>query len=129
MPRTLIKALMLFMLAGMAGVTARAADVPAALPKTKKVSVIVIPVRDQIAEPVHYILRRGLKEGADVVVLDMQTPGGSAGTALEMMEALSKSSGKTITFVNAEAMSAGAFIAAATEEIWFAPNGVIVREK
>jgi membrane-bound serine protease (ClpP class) len=123
--RMIIKALMFLMLAGIAGVSARAANETTPLPKAKKVTVIVIPVRDQISDPVHYILRRGLKEGVDVVVLDMNTPGGSAGTALEMMEALSKFSGKTITYVNAEAMSAGAFIAAATEEIWFAPNGVI----
>jgi membrane-bound serine protease (ClpP class) len=131
MLRTFIKVLTLLMLAGTA-LGAQPADkgAPAAAPAVtstlaKKVTVIVIPVRDQISDPVHYILRRGLKEGVDVVVLDMNTPGGSAGTALEMMEALSKFSGKTITYVNAEAMSAGAFIAAATEEIWFAPNGVI----
>jgi len=63
-------------------------------------------VRDEIAEPIRYILRRGLKEKVDVVVLDMQTPGGSAGTALDMMEDLGKFQGKTITFVDAEAMSA-----------------------
>ena len=132
MLRTFIKVLTLFMLIGTA-LVAEPVDkvVPAVAPvviptlAAKKVTVIVIPVRDQISDPVHYILRRGLKEGVDVVVLDMNTPGGSAGTALEMMEALSKFSGKTITYVNAEAMSAGAFIAAATEEIWFAPNGVI----
>jgi len=131
MLRTFIKVLTLLMLAGTA-LGAQPADkvAPAAASAVtstpaKKVTVIVIPVRDQISDPVHYILRRGLKEGVDVVVLDMNTPGGSAGTALEIMEALSKFSGKTITYVNAEAMSAGAFIAAATEEIWFAPNGVI----
>jgi len=132
MLRTFIKVLTLFMLIGTA-LVAEPVDkvVPAVAPvviptlAAKKVTVIVIPVRDQISDPVHYILRRGLKDGVDVVVLDMNTPGGSAGTALEMMEALSKFSGKTITFVNTEAMSAGAFIAAATEEIWFAPNGVI----
>ncbi len=90
--------------------------------------VVVIPVREEINEAQHYILRRGLKEAAAnhaVVILDMKTPGGSAATALEIMEALGKFQGKTITFVNPEAMSAGAFIAAATEEIWFAPEGVI----
>jgi membrane-bound serine protease (ClpP class) len=91
----------------------------------KKTTVIVIPVRDEIADPVLYILRRGLKEQVDVVVLDMNTPGGSAATALEMMEALNKFSGTTVTYVNNEAMSAGAFISAATEEIWFAPDGII----
>jgi membrane-bound serine protease (ClpP class) len=43
----------------------------------------------------------------------------------EIMEALGKFPGKTITFVNSEALSAGAFISATTEEIWFAPDGVI----
>jgi len=132
MLRAFIKVLTLLMLGGTV-LFAEPADkvVSAAMPAVisttpaKKVTVVVVPVRDQISDPVHYILRRGLKEGVDVVVLDMNTPGGSAGTALEMMEALSKFSGKTITYVNAEAMSAGAFIAAATEEIWFAPNGVI----
>ena len=42
---------------------------------------IVIPIRDEIAEPALYILRRGLKEAisekADVVVLDLKTPGGA----------------------------------------------------
>ena len=126
MLRTFIKALMLLMLAGMAGTSAQAvSDVQAATPKTKKVSVIVIPVRDEIAEPVRYILRRGLKEKVDVVVLDMDTLGGSAGAALDMMEDLTQFSGTTVTFVNDKAMSAGAFIAAATNEIWFAPRSKI----
>lgn len=131
MLRSLSKTLRWFLLLGFATLAVRASEAIAPLPKDgavakdKKVSVIVIPVRDAIAEPVHYILRRGLKQGADVVVLDMKTPGGSAGTALEMMEALNKFSGKTITYINDEAMSAGAFISAATEEIWFSPGGVV----
>jgi membrane-bound serine protease (ClpP class) len=94
-----------------------------------KKSVMVIPVREAIDEPVLYILRRGLKEAIeqkmDVVVLDMDTPGGSLGTTFEILEALEKFQGQTVTFVNKDAISAGAFIAAATHEIHFAPNGVI----
>lgn len=93
-----------------------------------KVTVYVVPVRDQIAQPVLYILRRGLKEAdrkADVVVLDMETPGGALDVTFEIMGALEKFHGSTITFVNKEAVSAGAFISATTHEIWFAPNGVI----
>lgn len=102
---------------------------PVAVAPAPKVSVVVIPVRDEITSPALYILRRGLKDAitqnATVVVLDMKTPGGSAQTAFDMMEALGKFPGQTITFVNPEAMSAGAFIAASTEEIWFKPDGVI----
>jgi membrane-bound serine protease (ClpP class) len=93
------------------------------------VKVVVIPVQDEIAKPVLYILRRGLKEAiemkADVVVLDMKTPGGALDVTFEIMEALGKFPGRTITYVNTEAISAGAFISATTGDIWFAPEGVI----
>ena len=95
----------------------------------RMVLVYVMPVRDQIAQPVLYILRRGLKEAierkADMVVLDMETPGGALDVTFEIMEALGKFHGQTITFVDKEAVSAGAFISATTQEIWFAPDGVI----
>ena len=91
--------------------------------------VVVIPVRDEIAEPALYILRRGLKEAmsdkADVVVLDLKTPGGAIDVTMEMMEALAKYPGLTIAYVDNEAMSAGAFVSAVTGEIWFAPDGII----
>lgn len=97
--------------------------------KSAKKQVVVIPVRDQIATPILYILRRGLKEAisnnADAVVLDMKTPGGALDTTFEIMEALAKFQGETVTYINTEAISAGAFISASTKEIWFAPNGVI----
>ena len=89
----------------------------------------VIPVREQIGSAVLYIIRRGLKEAieqkADAVILDMKTPGGALDATLEIMEALAKFEGPTITYINNEAMSAGAFISASTEEIWFAPTGII----
>lgn len=96
-------------------------------------SVMVIPVREGIDKPVLYVLRRGMKEAiknkVDVVVLDMETPGGRLDVTFDIMEALGKfeseTQGTTITFVNKEAISAGAFISATTGEIWFAPGGVI----
>ncbi len=96
-------------------------------PGATPVRVIVIPVREQIADPVLFILRRGLKAAGknDLVVLDMKTPGGALGTALEMMEALDKFEGRTATYVNDEAISAGAFISAVTDDIYFAPKGII----
>jgi membrane-bound serine protease (ClpP class) len=91
--------------------------------------VVVIPVQEEIASPVLYILRRGLKEAidekADVVVLDMKTPGGALGVTFEIMEALAKFPGETVTYVNNEAISAGAFISAMSGEIWFSPDGII----
>lgn len=91
--------------------------------------VFVIPVREQIGSAVLYVVRRGVKEAieqnADAIVLDMKTPGGALDKTFGIMEALGRFPGTTITYVNSEAMSAGAFISAATDEIWFAPDGVI----
>lgn len=129
------KTLAVWLLASL-GCRAAADDPNTGLPPTaagddppKKAVVYVVPVRDQIAKPILYILRRGLKEAierkADVVLLDMDTPGGEAGTMLEIMEALDKFEGETITYVDNEAGSAGAIIAAVTDEIYFAPTGVM----
>jgi membrane-bound serine protease (ClpP class) len=97
--------------------------------KSKSHKVVIIPIRDQIAPPELYILRRGLKtaieEGANTVILDMNTPGGRLDTTFEILEALDKFPGKIITYINTEAISAGALISAGTDEIWFAPNAII----
>lgn len=119
--------LMMLLLGGLAGPAAGVAAVVAA--PVKKTVVYVIPVKDEINSPTLYILRRGLKEAieqkADVVLLDMNTPGGALDVTFQIMEALEKFPGQKLTFVDREAMSAGAFISAVTDEIYFAPNGVI----
>jgi membrane-bound serine protease (ClpP class) len=93
------------------------------------VSVYVIPINEAINKPNLFILRRGLKEAieneVDMVLLEMDTPGGRVDYTLEMMEMLAKFDGITATFVNSEAISAGSFIAAATREIYFAPDGLM----
>lgn len=106
-----------------------AAPAPAAVAPPRLTSVVVIPVRNEIARPELYILRRGLKEAisakADVVVLDIKTPGGALDVTFDILEAMGRFPGKTIAFVNNEAMSAGAFVSAMTDEIWFSPDGII----
>lgn len=122
-----------FLLAVLGGLAAEPEAVSPAAPApavaARKMTVYVIPVREEINKPTLYIIRRGLKEAieqkADAVVLDMDTPGGALDVTFEIMEALDKFPGLTLTYVNKEAMSAGAFISAATTEIYFAPNGVI----
>jgi len=118
------------LLAVFSGVTGAepAPEVGAETPAGKSV-VYVIPVREAINTPTLYIIRRGLKEAiehkADAVVLDMDTPGGALNVTFDIMEALGKFPGQTLTYVNKEALSAGAFISATTGEIWFSPEGVI----
>ncbi len=106
-------------------------DAPVAGPGAEptRARVIVIPVKDQIAKPILYVIRRGLKEAIDqnidMVVLDMETPGGALAVTFDIMEAIDRFPGRTATFVNTEAISAGAFISAVTDDIYFAPTGVI----
>ena len=103
------------------------AEVPADPARPAKV--VVIPIDDAITPPVLYIIRRGLKEAidnnVDTVVFDMETPGGALDVTLDILKAIEKFPGKTVTYVNREAMSAGAFISASTDEIYFAPGGII----
>lgn len=113
---------------GAGGKSTKTAPVEAPTPGTPA-KVVVIPVREQVDSPLLFIVRRGLKEAieqnASVVVLDMKTPGGAADVTLEIMEALDRFPGRTITYVNDEAGSAGAIIGAITDEIYFSPNGVM----
>lgn len=96
---------------------------------TGPVEVYLVPVHGQISEPQLFILRRALKQAIEeevgVVVLDMDTPGGSAATMLSMMEALDNFNGETIAFVGEEAISAGAYIASATDRIFMAEDALI----
>ncbi|MCC6415307.1 MAG: hypothetical protein IT582_05320 [Opitutaceae bacterium] len=119
----------LIMLLGLQAWAVFAAE-PVTVPAAGAVArVVVIPVREQIDKPVLFIVRRGLKEAieqkAGLVVLDMKTPGGRADVMLDIMEAIDRFPGETLTYVNDEAGSAGALIAAVTDEIYFAPNGVM----
>lgn len=91
--------------------------------------VYVIPIHEGVDEPLVYLVRRGIKEAAskqaDLIILDMKTPGGKGTSMREIMEILERSAVRTLTFVNNEAFSAGAFIAVATQHIYMAPGGLI----
>ena len=97
------------------------------LPKTRLV--YVVPVREEVDEALVYLVRRGVKEAAtqkaDLVILDMKTPGGRGDSMREIMEILDHSPVETLTYIDPEAFSAGAFIAVATQHIFMAPGAVI----
>ena len=75
--------------------------------KAEGAKVVIIPVRTQIDKPQLYILRRGLKQAieneVDTIVLDMDTPGGALDVTFDILLALEKFPGKTVTYVNREA--------------------------
>src|SRR5688572_7945622 len=91
--------------------------------------IYIIPIREDIATPVTYLVRRGIKqameEKADAVILDMETNGGRLDSTEEIIKALEQFKGLTVTYVNRKAFSAGAFISVATQKIYMAPQSVI----
>jgi membrane-bound serine protease (ClpP class) len=116
------------LLAGLASPARTApAEPPPLAPAAKRV--FVVPIRDDIMPPLVYLVRRGVKQamdaGADLLVLDMETNGGRVDSTEKIIEIISQFKGKTVTFVNRNAYSAGAFISVATERIYMAPQGVI----
>lgn len=92
-------------------------------------SAYVIPLRDQIDKPLFYVIRRGVKEAmeakADVLILDMKTPGGELGVTLEIIDVLEQFPGLTVTYINNEAISAGAFVSYGTREIYMSERSII----
>lgn len=92
-------------------------------------TVCIIPIRDDIATPITYLVRRGVKMAmeakADAIILDMETNGGRLDSTEEIIKALDRFPGLTVTYVNRKAFSAGAFISVATQKIYMAPQSVI----
>ena len=94
-------------------------------PKT----VCVLTIHEDISHNTLYLVRRGLREAeekqAAALVLDMRTNGGRVDVTEDIIRLLERVPMKTYTFVNDKAYSAGAYIAAATDEIFMAPGSVI----
>jgi membrane-bound serine protease (ClpP class) len=122
-----MKAWLALLLAVSSAVAPAADTSPTAAASPKRV--YVLPVREQIMPPLVYLVRRGVKEAmeaqADLLVIDMETPGGRVDTCREIIAILRKFKGDTVTYVNKDAFSAGAFIAVATKHIYMAPESVI----
>ena len=99
------------------------------LPTPLSSKVYILPIREAIMPPLVYVVRRGVKEAmeanADALILDMNTDGGRVDITEEIISIISKFKGRTITYVNDRAFSAGAFISVATQKIYMAPQSVI----
>ncbi|OHE72796.1 MAG: hypothetical protein A2Y14_01215 [Verrucomicrobia bacterium GWF2_51_19] len=91
--------------------------------------VLVLPIQGEINKVQLYLLRRAVadaeKGGFNVLLLDMNTPGGDLQVTLDMMHVLQKFPGETLTFVHSEAVSAGSYLAIATDAIYFSPDGIM----
>jgi membrane-bound serine protease (ClpP class) len=91
--------------------------------------VYIIPVKKMIEPALLYVIRRGVDEAtrneADAIVLQMDTTGGRVDSAVAIVAALGRSEIPVYTFVEREAISAGAMIALSTPNIYMKPGSVI----
>jgi len=91
--------------------------------------VYVIPIQGMIERALVYVVRRGVnqavRDDASAIVLDMDTPGGRLDACEEIMHLLADLDFPTYTFVNTDAISAGAIIALSTDHIYMEPSGRI----
>lgn len=62
---------------------------------------------------------------ADLLVLDIDTNGGRLDVTEQILRTLAQFKGYTVSYVNTKALSAGAFIAFGTRQIYMAPGGII----
>jgi len=89
----------------------------------------IIPIKDMIERGLVHFLRRTLAEavadGADAIIFDMDTPGGRLDATEEIIKLITDLEATTYTFVNPNAISAGAITAMATDHIYMSPNGRI----
>lgn len=94
-----------------------------------KGSVVVVPMEGPVTQAQFFFLRRVLKDaeraGAGALILNMDTPGGELKTTEQIVQALSKVTFPTYTYVNPNAGSAGALIALATKHVYMAPISAV----
>ena len=92
-------------------------------------SVYVIPIQGQIEPGWLLFLERSIKEaqesGAQAIILEMNTPGGFIDTAREAKKILDKLTIPVYGYINTDALSAGAYLALATNRFFMTPGSTI----
>lgn len=83
--------------------------------------VYVLDIRTEIGGGVSSYISKGVnraeKANADVIIFDVETPGGRVDSALKIIREIQKTEIPTIAFVNRRAISAGAMISTACDQI------------
>lgn len=74
---------------------------------------------------VHRVLREAETQGVTAVIVHIDTPGGRADAATQIRDALLNTPVRTVAFVSTKALSAGALIALACDEIYMISGSVI----
>jgi membrane-bound serine protease (ClpP class) len=88
-----------------------------------------IPIKDEVEKGMRAFLERAFTEaegaGAEIVILDIDTPGGYVDSAQDIAKLMDETPLKVVAFINTDALSAGAFLALHADEIYMVPTGRI----
>ncbi|MFK2824411.1 nodulation protein NfeD [Bacillus sp. B190/17] len=99
------------------------------LSKAEERPVYIVPVHHEVEKGLYAFMKRAFQEAeeneAQLIVLDIHTPGGAVDAAGEIGKLLDETDTRTVAFINDRALSAGAFISLHTDAIYMVPNAQI----
>ncbi|UII54923.1 nodulation protein NfeD [Cytobacillus spongiae] len=91
--------------------------------------VYVVPIKESVEKGLYAFLNRAVhtaeEESADAIIFEVDTPGGFVDAAGKIAKLLNSTEVKTISFINNQALSAGAYISLNTDEIYMVPNSTM----
>lgn len=88
-----------------------------------------VPVTKEVEKGLYAFLNRSIKEAeeanADAIILDMHTPGGFVDAAGNIAKLIDSANVPVYTYINDDALSAGAYLALYSDDIYMSPRGRI----
>ncbi|MGE8078193.1 NfeD family protein [Peribacillus loiseleuriae] len=97
--------------------------------KAKGGIVYLVPIEDTVEDGLYAFINRALttaeENGAEVVIFEVDTPGGAVNSATKIAKRMQNTSVETVAYVNNRALSAGAYISLNTDKIYMAPNATM----
>ena len=89
----------------------------------------IVNIRDEIGSGIMTYIQNGIKRAetanADAIIFDVDTPGGRVDSTQKIMDAIQDTRVPTIAFVNRQAISGGAMISIACDQIVMVSGGTI----
>jgi membrane-bound serine protease (ClpP class) len=91
--------------------------------------IYIVPIEETLEKGLNAFLKRAVTEAeeddASVIIFDVNTPGGAVDAAAGIGKLLTSTNIKTVSFINNQALSAGAYISLNTDEIYMVPGATM----
>ncbi|NWQ44623.1 nodulation protein NfeD [Bacillus sp. EB106-08-02-XG196] len=91
--------------------------------------VYVVPIEETVEKGLYAFLKRAVEsaenENAEVIIFEINTPGGAVDAAVDIGRLLTSTKTKTVAFINNRALSAGSYISLNMDEIYMVKGGTM----